>query len=345
MIRTGIVGIGFMGMIHYRAMKKVRGARVGAIVSRDDRKRSGDWRSIRGNYGPPGQKEDVSRVSAYAELGELLDDPSIDMVDLCVPTALHAEMAVAALDAGKHVIVEKPMAATVAEADRMLDAARRADRQLMVAHLVPFAPPYRYVMDAVADGRFGKLLGGRFKRLVSMPAQWERVRVGRGPVLDLGIHDLHLILSLCGRPREVTARGLAPHGAVLYATCLFEFDDPWLSVSAETGCVSQRVRPFTEGFEVYLERATISYEMSTQAGKAVLTTPLRVLSADGKVLHPRPWTQFELAGHLGELQLAVDVLRGRAEPGPLAANVARDALSLCFSVMTSVCEQRVVTME
>src|ERR1700726_183545 len=107
MVRIGIVGVGFMGMIHYLAARKLKGARVTAICSRDAKKRAGDWRGIRGNFGPPGAKVDLSKIKAYEDLDEMLDDPDIDLIDICNPTHLHPLTAVRALRAGKHVLVEK----------------------------------------------------------------------------------------------------------------------------------------------------------------------------------------------------------------------------------------------
>src|SRR5947207_8083790 len=122
MVRIGIVGVGFMGMIHYLAARKLRGARGTAVCSRDPRKLAGDWRSIRGNFGPPGEIMDLSKVKKYDQLHTLLDDPDIDLVDVCYPTHLHAETTVAALKAGKHVLVEKAIALEPKEADGMLKA-------------------------------------------------------------------------------------------------------------------------------------------------------------------------------------------------------------------------------
>src|SRR5215472_8351651 len=101
MVRLGIVGVGFMGMIHYLASRKLKGARVTAICSRDPKKRAGDWRGIRGNFGPPGEMMDLSKIKKYDRLDTLLDDPDIDLVDICNPTYLHAPTATAALRAGK----------------------------------------------------------------------------------------------------------------------------------------------------------------------------------------------------------------------------------------------------
>jgi predicted dehydrogenase len=97
MIRIGIVGIGFMGMIHYLAAQKLKGARVTAIQSRDPKKLAGDGTGIKSNFGPPGTRMDLGKVKPYADSGVLLADDSIDLVDVCTPTHLHEEMAVAAL--------------------------------------------------------------------------------------------------------------------------------------------------------------------------------------------------------------------------------------------------------
>src|SRR5215831_4195852 len=117
MIRIGIVGIGFMGYIHYLAAKKLKGARVAAICSRDPKKLAGDWRSIRGNFGAPGTITDLSKVKKYDRLEALIDDPEVDLIDVCNPTNLHASTAVAALKCGKHVLVEKAIALDPKEAD------------------------------------------------------------------------------------------------------------------------------------------------------------------------------------------------------------------------------------
>ena len=158
MVRIGIVGIGFMGMIHYLAARRLKGARVTAICSRDPKKLAGDWRGIRGNFGPPGQKMDLSKVKKYDHLDALLEDPSIDLVDVCNPTHLHAATASAALKAGKHVLVEKAIALDPKEADALLKTAGRAGQLLLVAHVLPFFPEFAYAADAIRSNRFGRLL-------------------------------------------------------------------------------------------------------------------------------------------------------------------------------------------
>src|SRR6516165_10764010 len=166
MIRIGIVGIGFMGMIHYLAATRLRGARVTAICTRDAKKRAGDWRGIRGNFGPAGTKMDLGKIKRYEKLEDLCADPDIDLIDICTPTDRHPDMARMALRAGKHVLVEKAIALTRKDADAMLQAASRAGKLLMVAHVLPFTPEFAFAAEAVRAGTYGHLLGGHFKRII-----------------------------------------------------------------------------------------------------------------------------------------------------------------------------------
>src|SRR4051794_15109725 len=99
MVGIGIVGIGFMGMIHYLAAVKVAGAKVAALCSRDPKKLAGDWTGIRGNFGPPGTVMDLSAHAKYPEFDGLLADPDVTLVDLCVPNDEHARLAIRALEA------------------------------------------------------------------------------------------------------------------------------------------------------------------------------------------------------------------------------------------------------
>ena len=116
MVGIGIVGVGFMGMIHYLAARALSRGRVVALCSRDPRKLAGDWTSIQGNFGPRGTRMDLSGQARYGDFAALLADPNVDLVDLCVPNDEHAPLAIRALEAGKHVLVEKPIALTTADA-------------------------------------------------------------------------------------------------------------------------------------------------------------------------------------------------------------------------------------
>ncbi len=341
MIRIGIAGIGFMGMIHYLAAQRLRGARVTAICSRDRKKRAGDWRGIRGNFGSAGTKMDLGGVKGYERFEDLLADPSIDLVDLTTPTDRHCEMAVAALGAGKHVLVEKAIALRPQDADRMVRAAARARRLLMVAHVLPFFPEFAYAAAAVRSGEHGRLLGAHFKRVIARPdwsaAIGDSARTG-GPAVDLHVHDTHFIGLIAGVPRSVFSAGLASDdGSVDFLTTQYLYGDGGPAVSCSSGAVAMKGRPFVHGFEIYLERATLAYD---SAG-----TPLTVFTADGKSKVPKlKGGEDPLSAFTTEIQCAVDGVTEGKEPDLLSGKLARDALVLCHKECQSVRSGRAVTV-
>lgn len=329
MIRIGLVGVGFMGWIHWLAARKLKNAKVVAICSRDKKKRAGDWRGIRGNFGPPGEKVNLKGVKAYEHLDELLADPDIDMVDICSPTHLHPEQAVRALKAGKHVLVEKAISLTAEQADQMLATAQQTGKLLMVAHVLPFVAEYAFAAEAVRSGQYGKLLGGQFLRVISKPdwsadiGDWAKTG---GPAVDLHIHDTHFIGLICGVPRAVFATGVVEQGAVVHLTTQYLYGPGGPSIACTSGALTQPARPFIHAFEIYLEKATLVFPM---------TSPLTVLTKKPK--EPKlkgsgdPTNAF-----IAELQAAVNGIEKGKAPDLLSAKLARDALVLCHKEIESV---------
>src|SRR5690349_11893844 len=109
-IQIGLIGVGFMGMTHFEAARQLTGARVAAIATRSEKKRRGDWSDIQGNFGPRGSSQvDLTGVDAHADYRKILEDPKIDLIDICLPTDRHEHVTLEALSAGKHVLVEKPI--------------------------------------------------------------------------------------------------------------------------------------------------------------------------------------------------------------------------------------------
>ena len=330
----GIVGIGFMGMIHFLAARRA-GITVAAICTRDPKKRAGDWSAIKGNFGPPGGPTDLTGVNAHASIDDLLADESVTLVDLCVPSDEHAPMAIRALEAGKDVPVEKPIALDLADADAMIAAAGRSGRKLMVAHVLPFFDEFAYALDAVRSGRFGKLLAVQLDRVIARPAWSEGVvDAGRsgGPAVDLHIHDTHFVGVLCGTPRAVRSRGVRREGAVAHLSTQYLYDDPNLVVAATSGALSMPGRPFAHGFQVWLERATITFGFADHAGSGVVS-PLSVFHEDGRVEAPASGSGDPIDAFARELAMA-------AGPGPvppeLSAGMARQALAACLAEVRSV---------
>ncbi len=332
MVRIGIAGVGFMGMIHYLGAAKVRGGRVTALCSRDPKKLAGDWRGIRGNFGPPGTQMDLGKVKRYAAFDDLLADPDVDLIDVCTPTHLHADMALRALKAGKHVLVEKAITLQPRDADLLVQTAAKAGKLLMVAHVLPFFPEFAFAYEAVRGGAYGKLLGAHFTRVISKPDWSDEIadasKTG-GPAVDLHIHDTHFIGLVAGVPARVFSSGVvAADGSVSYLTTDYLYGDGGPAVSCSSGAVAIG-RPFVHGYEIYLEKATLAYESGA--------LPLTVYTADGKAKAPKLRGGADpISGFTAEIQAAVNGVAAGKEPELLNGKLARDALVLCHKEIQSV---------
>jgi predicted dehydrogenase len=331
MIRIGIVGIGFMGRIHFLAGQRLRNAKVSAICSRDPKKLAGDWSSTRGNFGPEPGKVDLTGVKCYGRFEDLLADPEIDLIDICNTTVHHEATAIAALLAGKHVLVEKAIALSPEGADRMLAAARDSGKLQMVAHVLPFFPEFAFIAEAVRSMKYGRLLGGHFKRVISKPdwsAEIGDAAATGGPAVDLHIHDTHFIGLLAGVPKQVFSNGILDGSAVSYLTTQYLYGTGGPAISCSSGAVAMKARPFVHGCEVYLEKATITFESGV--------CPLTVLHADGRSEPVAIGGSDAVDAFAMEIQAAVDGAASGKAPDMLSGQLARDALVMCLRECESV---------
>ncbi|HTM53266.1 MAG TPA: Gfo/Idh/MocA family oxidoreductase [Pirellulales bacterium] len=347
MIRVGIAGIGFMGMIHYLAYGRLKGVKVAAMCEKDRPRLAGDWRTIKGNFGPTGKQMDLSGIEKYEEIDEMLANPKLDVIDICLPPAAHAAVAIAALKAGKHVFCEKPIALSTADAGRMVSTAQKAGKQLMIGQVLPFFPEYAFAYKTIQSGKFGRLLGGNFKRVISDP-QWlkdfyDPKKIG-GPMLDLHVHDAHYIRLVCGMPTAVFTSGRMRGEVAEYFTSQFQFADKRLAVSATSGVIYQQGRGFSVGFEIHLERATLLYDFSVIADKPEASMPLTVLTADGKVTRPKMESSDPVDAFADELAEAVRTVKS-GRPSPLLdGELARDAIAICQKQTESMRKGRLVAV-
>lgn len=185
-----IIGPGTIGAAHASAWRQV-GAEVSYLVGRT----------------PDATLQDAPDARTVTDLDVALADPSVQIVTICTPTPTHRAFAEASLRAGKHVLLEKPMALSVDDADAIARAAQASGRVLMVAHVVRFFDAYLRVREVVAAGRVGHPLHVRAERMIAPPGTpwWFDEEQSGGPAVDLGIHDLDQANLLLGHPIGVRA--------------------------------------------------------------------------------------------------------------------------------------------
>jgi predicted dehydrogenase len=191
-VRVALFGTGWIMQFHARAVREHPGAEIAAAAN---------WR-----------EESLAKLAADFAIPrtttrweDLADDPAIDAVVIGTPNALHAPQAIACLRAGKHVLVEKPMAATLAEAKEMAQVARGSDAFLMVAHCWRFHPDVRRMRERIAGGEFGEVVKTRGYGVHAKwgPSGWftDRALAGGGALLDMGVHAIDTARFLLGDPQ------------------------------------------------------------------------------------------------------------------------------------------------
>lgn len=190
-LRVGVIGLGAFGERHIQAYQGLPYVEVVAVASRSVERA----RQVSEQY-------DIPRW--WGSYQPLIDDPSIQAVSVATAETDHREPVVAALEAGKHVLVEKPIASTLEDALAMTEAARRTGKILMLGHLLRFETKYAALKHAIASGGLGRLVAvsARRNRRREQIANYDRVH----PVLTTGIHDIDIMLWFTGdRVRQVRA--------------------------------------------------------------------------------------------------------------------------------------------
>jgi predicted dehydrogenase len=296
MIRIGIIGFGGMGHVHFDAYQKIDACKVVAIADVD----------------PARTKQDG--LKSYSDYRELLANKDIDAVDVCTATPLHAEICTTALKAGKHVVCEKPMARTQADADAIVAAAESSDKFFMVAQCMRFWPEWAYLKQSRDDGRFGKLLSANFRRTTSgIPGWFRDGQISGGAILDLHVHDVDFVYWLCGMPKAVLSRGYKGHtGEIDHVFTQYLYDDVPM-VTAEGGWAMADKFPFAMVYTANFERATITSDSSQQ--------PMLKLFHNGEQTTPEVATGM---GYEHELRYFIDCITKNQRP---TTATARDGAS------------------
>lgn len=285
MIRTGIVGLGFMGQQHFAIHQAMKEIELVAIADKEENRRAAQAEAVGGNIGEA-QTLDLSALARYASLDELLGHDGLDCIDICTPTYLHAEMTIAALEAGKHVICEKPMALTAGDCQRMIDAAQASGKRLFIAQCIRFWPAYEKLADMVHHGELGRLTSAKFTRVSPTPS-WSQdnwlmdTSLSGGAITDLHIHDVDFIISLFGRPKAVStqAANRVSNGDQVDNAITQYFYGDFVCV-AEGGWGFPGTFPFEMAFQVLGQEGCLEFTTSK-------SPMLTFYPAHGEPVHPQ----------------------------------------------------------
>jgi len=339
MINVGVVGLGMMGLTHIDVYSRRPDVRLLAISDKMPDRLEGRVRATGNVEGQARGTVDYASVRKYAEAMDLIRDPDIHVVDICLPTPLHAEYAIAALEAGKHTLIEKPVARTLADARRIADAAAAASRRgvrCMVAMCMRFWPGWTFLKQAVDDGRFGKVLCAHFRRVASHPGGpfYSDGAACGGALLDLHIHDTDFVQHCFGSPAEVHSVGYSRITSEIdHVITRYRYDNGPL-VLAEGGWAMAAGFPFTMQYTVNFERATAVYDLGAN--------PPAVVYADGA---PQPVALESGTGYDGEINYFLDCIAAQRDPQKVTMADAVNCIRILEAERHSVIMDRPVTLQ
>jgi len=252
-MKLAILGYGFMGGAHLAAMQRIEGVTVKSVSSRTRPSADGPARgNLNLQSGP--LPEDIAWCPDWREI---LKDPEVDAVDVCLPTDLHKEVVLAALAADKHVFCEKPMALSTEDCDAILAAVEDSGHIFMVGQVLRFMFPYRYAADFIAETGRDAVVRCILQRSTGYPGWggWlgKEERSG-GAILDLLSHDLDQALSMFGPPESLSA---VSQGAVDTMQATLHYGGG-LAVQVEGGWFASDV-PFSASFEIEAAGTLLSF--------------------------------------------------------------------------------------
>jgi predicted dehydrogenase len=336
-VNVAVVGLGFMGVTHIKAYQQLKAARIVAVCDSVRVPVKGVLPGVSGNI-TGSDAIDLGRdVKVYRALDELLANPDVELVDLCVPTVAHPQQAIAALRAGKHVLCEKPLALTSAKARDIVRAAQSARGFFMPAMCMRFWPGWSCLKQVVTEKTYGKVQAVSFRRLSPMPG-WSKATYGSGnlsggALLDLHIHDTDLVQFLFGRPASVFSTGVTRAGnSIDHVVTQYNFPRGPVVSAEGTWLLTGN---FNMSYTVICERATLDYDLARGADA------LR-LAETGKA--PRAVRCAGSDGYSGEIGYMLQAIQTGKAPKVVTAQDGLSAVQICEAEAKSVRTGRVVSL-
>jgi predicted dehydrogenase len=257
MIKVGLIGCGFMGSMHVNCYKNIPGVEIVALA---------DLREEKAKALAEG-----TSAKLYADGADLIANAEVDIIDICLPTYLHAKYALLAMEKVKYLFIEKPVALTAEEGDLLLEKSARCGCNVQIGQVIRFWDEYVKLAEIVKAGTYGKVINANFRRISPIPTWgWNdwllKTELSGGAAQDLHIHDMDYALSLFGEPKKMYSAKNIKGEANSYINSLLKYDD--FVVTVEGTWALPGSHPFEATFRVVFENGVVE----NAGGKFMLYT-------------------------------------------------------------------------
>jgi len=257
MLKVGLIGCGFMGEMHANCYKNIEGVELAAVA---------DVREEKAKNLAQG-----TNAVIYETGKELIENAEVDIIDICLPTYLHSEHAILAMDKVKYVFVEKPVALTNEQAEEMIKKQEATGCNVQIGQVIRFWDEYVKLKELMDEGKLGRVINANFRRISPIPTWgWNGwlsdISLSGGAAQDLHVHDVDYALSLFGEPKEIASVKNTLGEQNSYINSLLSYDDFAVTVEGTWGLPV--THPFSATYRVVFEKGVLS----TKSGKMMLYT-------------------------------------------------------------------------
>ncbi len=257
MLKIGLIGCGFMGTMHANCYKNIKDVEV--VAFSDIIKEKAE------------KLAQGTNAEIYGDGFELIENAEVDIIDICLPTYLHADYAVASMDKVKYVFVEKPLALTKEQGLRICKKQEETGAEVQVGQVIRFWDEYVKLKEILDSGELGDVLNANFRRISPIPSwgwnDWAlKEELSGGAAQDLHIHDVDFALHLFGKPKTTCAIKNKKGEANSYICSLLGYDD--FCVTIEGTWALPTTHPFEATFRVVCQKGVVE----NAGGKFMLYT-------------------------------------------------------------------------
>ncbi len=302
MLKVGLIGCGFMGAMHANCYKNLEGVELAAVA---DLRREKAEELASGTH-----------AQIFADGKDLIANAELDIIDICLPTFLHAEYGLLAMEKVNYLFIEKPVTLTVEQSEALIQKQKETGCKVQVGQVIRFWDEYVALKEIYQSGQYGKVLNANFRRISPSPDWgWENwlhnIPLSGGAAEDLHIHDVDFVLSMFGEPEKlysVKQKIGEPNG---YVNTLMEYKETVVTVEGTWELPA--CHPFEATFRVVFEKAVVE----NAGGKFMLYTAdgaeeirlekkdLSTANAGGNI--------SDLGGYYNELKVFTDCAKAGGE--------------------------------